>query len=142
MALDEITIERIQETFDFLDDWEERFTFVLDLGRKLPPMDEAEKTEANRVHGCQATVYMKAIVEMNGVPRLVLSATSDAHIVNGLIAILVVMYSGKTPDEIMKVEAESILTGMGLEAHLSPTRRNGLHSMLKRIRQLATEHAT
>lgn len=136
-----MTIDELIDNFEFLGDWEERFTYLLDLGRKLPPMDKADMVEENRVHGCQATVYLKPTVTQNGRPRLHFIATADAHIVNGLIAILLLVYDGKTPREILDTDVEGFLKKLGLEEHLSPTRRNGLHSMIKRIRTLATIHA-
>ncbi len=116
-----------------LDDWEDRFTYLIELGRKLPPMDEADKIETNRVLGCQATVFLKPIVQGDP-PRLTFTATADAATVTGLIAILLTMYSGHTPQQILATDAESYFKKLGLEDHLSPTRRNGLHSMIQRIR--------
>lgn len=136
-----MTIDELIDNFEFLGDWEERFTYLLDLGRKLPPMDKADMVEENRVHGCQATVYLKARAVRNGQVRLHLSATADAFIVNGLIAVLLLLFDGKTPGEILQTDAPAVLRKLDLEEHLSPTRRNGLHSMLKRIRTLATLHA-
>lgn len=130
-------ITEIEESFEFLDDWEDRFEYLLELGRKLPAMPEAERTEPNRVHGCQASVWMTMEIE-GGEVRL--QAVSDAHIVNGLIAILMSLYNGKPPREAVGIDAESLFKRLGLEEHLSPTRRNGLHSMVQRIRSLARQH--
>jgi len=135
------SIEALLGDFEFLETWEERFTYLIDLGRHLAPMPEAEQVEENRVHGCQATVYLKAEVEGNGQPVIRLRATSDAHIVSGLIAILLRMYSGRTPRDILDYDCEAVFRRLGLEEHLSPTRRNGLHAMIKRIRALAEQHA-
>ena len=145
VAQNTFTIDELIDNFEFLDDWEQRFTYLIDIGRKLPEMDEADKNEETRVHGCQATVYMKERVE-NGSPTpdppvIELIATSDAHIVNGLIAILLAMFSGRTPKQIIETDAEAVFQQLGLEEHLSPTRRNGLHAMLKRIRAIAVDHA-
>lgn len=131
-----LTLEKIAANFESLDEWEDRFTYLIELGRKMPPMDAADKTEANRVHGCQATVFLKPTAEGNP-PRLHFSAWADAATVCGLITILLTMYSGKLPQEIAKLEAESYFTRLGLEQHLSPTRRNGLHSMIQKIRSIA-----
>ena len=130
-----LTVDRIADTFDFLDDWESRFTYLIDLGKKVPPMPEDQKNELTRVHGCQATVYMSAKADEQR--HIDLSAEADAATVNGLIAILLTMYSGRTPQEILATDAEGFFTKLGLEEHLSPTRRNGLHAMIKRIRAIA-----
>jgi len=137
MSNEQLTIDEIVDNFEFLGDWEERFTYVLDLGKKLPPMDEADMIEQNRVHGCQATVYYKPTVVAADPPVIHFDATADAHIVSGLIAILLVMYNDRTPQQILDIDAESIFRKIGLEDHLSPTRRNGLHAMIKRIREVA-----
>lgn len=136
-----LTLERIAGNFAALDDWEQRFNYLLDLGKKLPPMDSADKTEPNRVHGCQATVYLKPRVDTAAAAtsRINLSAWADAATVCGLITILLTMYSGKSPSEIAAIDAESYFTKLGLEEHLSPTRRNGLHSMISRIRAIAQQ---
>ena len=130
-------LEELIEGFELLDDWESRFGYVLDLGKNLPPMDPADRTEANRVHGCQATVWMVGRFEGQAPPRLRLSAASDAHIVNGLIAILMIIYNGRTAEEAAALDPKPILAKLDLEEHLSPTRRNGLHAMVKRIRELS-----
>ena len=134
-----LTLDRVAANFEALEDWEQRFGYLLDLGKKVPPMSDADKSEPNRVHGCQATVFMKPIiVRENGGPAAIqLSAWADAATVVGLIAILLTMYSGKSPQDIMQFDAEGYFKKLGLEEHLSPTRRNGLHSMIQRIRAIA-----
>jgi len=134
------SIDELIENFEFLGDWEQRFTYLIDLGKRLPPMPEEDRNESTRVHGCQATVYMKDHVLPTDPPTLELSACADAHIVNGLIAILMSIYNGRTPDEAIDLDAESIFRRLDLVEHLSPTRRNGLHAMLTRIRALAATH--
>lgn len=136
----DVQLDRIIETFEFLGDWEERFTYLIDLGKKLPSMDEADRNEANRVHGCQATVWLKAEAVGNP-PVMEFSAESDAFIVNGLIAILLSALNGKTPREVLDFDAPGLFTRLGLIEHLSPTRRNGLHSMIGRIREIAAAYA-
>jgi cysteine desulfuration protein SufE len=131
-----LTLEKIAANFESLDEWEDRFTYLIELGRKMPPMDEADKTEVNRVHGCQATVFLKPFAEGDP-PRLHFSAWADAATVCGLITILLSMYSGKAPREIANYDAESYFKRLGLEEHLSPTRRNGLHAMIQKIRSIA-----
>lgn len=135
-----LSMADIEETFSLLDDWEERYRFVIDLGRKLPPFPEAERTEANRVRGCTSKVWF--ISRVTGQPPVIeFQGDSDAHIVKGLIAILFSLYSGKTVPEILAVDAKGALGKLGLEAHLSPMRTNGLYSMVERIRAIAAANA-
>lgn len=129
--------QELAETFSFLDDWEDRYRFIIDLGKELPPMDDSLKVEANRVHGCQATVYLYPQVRDGDEPVLDFIAQSDAAIVNGLIAILQRVYSGQTPAQIVNFDIEAYLRTLDLNEHLSPTRRNGLYEMVKRIRTIA-----
>ncbi|MGE4527425.1 MAG: SufE family protein [Rhodospirillaceae bacterium] len=132
-------LEDLKETFGFLDDWEERYAYIIDLGKGLPPMDEALKTEATKVRGCTSQVWMvgRERTDGEGQVRLDLTADSDAHIVRGLIRILLMLYSGRPKAEIAAIDAEGFLHGLGLDQHLSPSRRNGLFSMVERIRALA-----
>lgn len=133
------TLEEIIETFELLGDWEERFGYIIDLGKRLPPMPESDRTDEARVHGCQAQVWLKLERDRDESPRLRIRAISDAHIVNGLIAIVMSMYNGRTAAEAMAVDAAKILAELELDAHLSGTRRNGLDAMIRRIRALAIE---
>lgn len=137
-------LDHIVETFELLDDWEERYRFLIDLGKKLKPMDEADRTEENRVHGCQSQVWMTATLHRNSRPSAAMefSAESDAFIVNGLIAILLSAYNGRTPREVIAYDVEQLFTRLDLIEHLSPTRRNGLHSMIGRIREIAAGYAS
>ena len=127
-------IEEITENFAFFDDWEDRFGYLIDLGRKLPPVPEAYLDEPHRVHGCQSSVWLHLGADDG---RVDLLARSDAHIVNGLIAVLRGMYQARPLAEVPGVDAEGKLRELGLAEHLSPTRRNGVSAMVKRIRQLA-----
>jgi len=133
-------IDDLIADFELLDDWEQRFAYVIDLGKKLPPMDPADVNESTRVHGCQATVHMTARLSDDAPPRLRLSAQSDAHLVNGLIAILLMLFDDKTPEQVLATDVSGVLESLQLEEHLSPTRRNGLHAMLERIGELARAH--
>ncbi|MBI1368706.1 MAG: cysteine desulfuration protein SufE [Planctomycetes bacterium] len=138
-----ITIDELTENFEFLGDWEQRFTYLLDLGKKLPPMKPEDCNEDTRVHGCQATVFLKEHVTpaSNGSPAIIeFDAQADAFLVSGLIAILRIIYNGRTPQQILDTDITGILTKLDLEEHLSPTRRNGLHAMVKRIRALAAAY--
>ena len=134
-----VELEDLKETFGFLDDWEERYAYIIELGKGLPPMDEALKTEATKVRGCTSQVWMigRERVDAAGRVCLDLVADSDAYIVRGLIRILHILYSGRPKAEIAAIDAEAFLHQLGLDQHLSPSRRNGLFSMLERIRALA-----
>ena len=134
---DALTVERICANFEILGDWDERYGYLIDLGRKLPEMSADEKTEENRVRGCQATVWLKERVPEESPARLEFNADSDALMVRGLIAILLAMYSGKTAQDILDVDAPAVFARLGLDQHLSVTRRNGLFSMVERIRGTA-----
>tara|TARA_B100000749_G_C18210007_1_gene375644 strand:- start:72 stop:503 length:432 start_codon:yes stop_codon:yes gene_type:complete len=129
------SVDELAENFELLGDWESRFAYLIDLGKGLPPMDSTDQCEANKVRGCQAQVWMKFVPEVNG--QITIVADSDAFIVKGLIAILMMIYSGKKADEILNTDGEAVLERLQLAAHLSPTRKNGLFAMVKRIRELA-----
>jgi len=129
-----MSIESLIEDFSFLDEWEDRYRYVIELGRELAPLSEAEHSPANKVQGCVSQVWLVTEVDTADTgPRLVFRGDSDAHIVRGLIAILLRIYSGKTPEEILATEARPILEKLGLNEHLSPQRSNGLYSMVGRI---------
>ena len=135
------TFDDILETFSFLEDWEDRYKYIIDLGRELPPMDDALKTDATRVRGCTSQVWM--VANWTDEPtRLSLTADSDAHIVRGLIAVLLGLYQGKTAGEILATNAKAELEKLGLQGHLSPMRTNGLYSMVERIQRFAAEVRT
>lgn len=129
----------IAEDFALFDDWREKIEYVLDLGRNLAPFPEAERTDANKVKGCQSQVWMVADTDRAG-GRMRIHADSDAFIVKGLIALLLRLYDGRPATEIL-ASPPAVFEEIGLGAHLSPTRANGLHAMIKRIRQLATAAA-
>jgi cysteine desulfuration protein SufE len=128
------SFEEILADFELLDDWEDRYRYVIELGRKLEPLPEEERNAANKVQGCVSQVWLSTKVERNGVPRLTFIGDSDAHIVRGLVAILFAIYSGKTADEILKVDARQTLGELHLNEHLTPQRSNGLMAMVNRIR--------
>jgi cysteine desulfuration protein SufE len=128
-------IDDIRETLLFLDDWEERYRFVIDLGRKLPPLPEAEKTEGNKVRGCASQVWLvPERVDGPGGARLSWRGDSDAHIVKGLVAVVLALYSGKRPEEVLATDAKGFLDEVGLSAHLTAQRSNGLHSLVERVK--------
>lgn len=128
--------QEIIEEFAFFDDWTGRYQYLIDLGRKLPPLSEADMTDANKVDGCQSQVW---IVVSGDADRLDLSATSDSAIVSGLVALLLRVYSGRSAKEILETDP-GFINAIGLGKHLSPTRSNGLASMVKTIKAHA-EHA-
>ena len=127
--------QEVVEEFAFFDDWMDRYQYIIDLGRRLPEFPPAEMTDANKIRGCQSQVWFLADMEDG---RLRFRAISDAAIVSGLIAILLRIYSGREPQEILDTPADFV-TALGLEQHLSPTRSNGLSSMLAAIRRFAEE---
>ena len=126
--------EELVEEFQFFDNWMDRYQYLIDLGRRLPEFPEADRVDANKIRGCQSQVWFVA-EEKDG--RLEFRAISDAAIVSGLIAVLLRIYSGKKPQDILDTPADFV-KALQLEAHLSPTRSNGLASMLKAIRDFAT----
>ena len=133
----DMTLEKFMANFELLGDWEERYAYLIDLGKKLPGLAEADKTEDNRVQGCQAMVWMKMDRDPAAPGAVQLRADSDAFIVRGLIAVLQLIYDGRTPAEVLQADAGTILGKLGLDRHLSPTRKNGLFAMVERIRALA-----
>ncbi|MEX2482627.1 MAG: SufE family protein [Gammaproteobacteria bacterium] len=123
------------ETFELFDDWTDRYQYIIDLGREAEPFPEEWKVEENRLHGCQSQVWI--VTERRG-DRLHYAATSDSTIVAGLIAILLKVYSDRRPADILATPPD-FLERLQLAEHLSPTRSNGLHAMVQRIRQIAVE---
>ena len=126
----------IVDDFRFFEDWAERYQYLIELGRKLPPFPETKRIEANRLHGCQSGVWLVADYR-NG--KLDFEATSDSAIVSGIIALLLKVYSGRRPDEILAT-SPAFIDEIGLAEHLSPHRANGLALMLARIRTFAKAH--
>ena len=133
-----VDLNEIRDSFRFFDDWEERYRFIIDLGRALPALDEADKTEDRLVRGCQSLVWLVSSFD-TGHGTLHLAIDSDAHIVRGLIAIVLAACNDHTPEQILDFDMESLFTELDLMAHLSPTRGNGLRAMVARIRQEAED---
>jgi cysteine desulfuration protein SufE len=125
----------LAEDFDVLDDWEERYRHIIELGRRLAPLAEAERTEANKVRGCASQVWL--VVEHGADGRLVFRGDSDAHIVRGLIAVVLRLYSDRTAAEILAFDMAEATGRLGLAGALSSQRANGLASMVERIRREA-----
>jgi cysteine desulfuration protein SufE len=130
-----MTLQNILADFELLDDWEDRYRYVIELGRKLEPLPEAERSPANKVQGCVSQVWLATHIDQAGDrPRLTFIGDSDAHIVRGLIAILFALYSGRAAEDILAVDAGQKLSQLHLKEHLTPQRSNGLMAMVKRIR--------
>jgi cysteine desulfuration protein SufE len=129
-------IEQIVDNFAALDDWDDRYRYLIELGRELPPLSEAAHNDANKVQGCASQVWLDTTVRPNGAggPVLTFEGDSDAHIVRGLIAILFAIYSGRTARDILVTDAVKLFESMGLREHLTPQRSNGFRSMVDRIR--------
>ena len=133
-----MSIDDLLSEFEFLGDWEDRCDYLIDLGFELPEMPVEAKTEANRVHGCQSNVWLITDVKRtNGEPVIEIIANSDSQIVKGLIAVLLTIYSGKTPKEMLAIDVKEIFDRLGLSRNLSPQRKNGLNGMVLKIRGLA-----
>lgn len=133
----DITIDRIMQNFDVLTDWEDRYRYIIELGRKLPSFDEKYKVDDNLVRGCVSQVWLVTDVRDGDPPVIEFRADSDAQIVKGLVAILLSLYSGKTAREILTADIRSIFQKLDLAKHLSINRANGFASMVKRIHELA-----
>ena len=129
-------IEEIIDNFAVLDDWDDRYRYLIELGRELPPLPEAAHSDANKVQGCASQVWLDTHVRRDGAggPVLNFAGDSDAHIVRGLIAILLTLYSGRTPREVLEIDAPAVFNEFGFRDHLTPQRSNGLRSMVERIR--------
>lgn len=126
-----MSIEDLVDNFDALDDWEDRYKYLISLGNDLPAMDEALKTEHSKVRGCMSQVWL--VMGWDG-GRLTVTADSDAQIVKGLIAVLVAIFAGRTKDEIQALDIEATFAKLGLDQHLSPNRRNGFFSMVEAVK--------
>jgi cysteine desulfuration protein SufE len=133
------TLSEITSDFAILDDWEDRYRYLIELGRTLPPLPDAQRTDANKVRGCASQVWLAtSVTPAEGHRRFSIVADSDAHIVRGLVAILLALYDGRDVDEILAIEPDPVFAGLGLKEHLTPQRSNGLASMVARIRADAT----
>jgi cysteine desulfuration protein SufE len=129
-------IDEIVENFTLLDEWDDRYRYVIELGRTLAPLSDEAHNEANKVRGCASQVWLLTHVKPDGTagPILTFDGDSDAHIVRGLIAIVIALYSGKTAREILAIDALGLFDRIGLREGLTPQRSNGLRSMIERIK--------
>jgi cysteine desulfuration protein SufE len=132
------TFEDIVDTFEFLDEWEDRYRHVIEMGRAMPPLDDTHKVAATKVDGCASQVWIVPKVDGVG-PQAILDfdGESDAMIVNGLIAILKVLYAGNTVADALKIDALAAFARLGLDQHLSAQRSNGLRAMIERLRAVS-----
>lgn len=131
-----MTIDEISDNFSLLDEWDDRYRYIIELGRTLAPLPAEAHTDVNKVQGCSSQVWLTTSVRPNGAsgPVLTFVGDSDAHIVRGLIAILLALYSDKSARDILAVDPSELFVRLGLREHLSPQRSNGLKSMVARIR--------
>ena len=128
------TIDSIRDDFAFLDEWEERYRYIIDLGEALPPFPDEARDAAHKVQGCVSQVWLVTDRGPGPDPVVRFQGDSDAHIVRGLVAIMLALFSGKRASEIVKTDAEALMRSLGLDEHLTPQRANGLRSMVKRMK--------
>jgi len=134
----DITSDDIVDTLAFFDSWDDRYKYIIDLGRELPPLADEHKKEDNLIRGCQSQVWLVSYEQDS---RLYFDVDSDAFIVKGLLAIVMAAYNGKTADEILAFDIQAYFESIDLMRHLSPTRGSGLQAMVARIQQIATQNA-
>lgn len=132
-------VAEIAEAFEFLGDWEQRYQFLIELGERLPVLDERHKNEHNRVHGCMSKVWLIAAPDEADPSALRLVGDSDNSTVKGLVAILLAMYSGRSAQQMLTIDADRMFDELGLYDHLSPTRHVGVYAMVEKIKSLARE---
>ncbi|RMF12027.1 MAG: SufE family protein [Candidatus Dadabacteria bacterium] len=136
-----MTVEELVENFELFDDWEDRYGYLIDLGRQLPPYPDELRDDAHKVRGCISQVWLATEKTDDDPPKLIFRADSDAAIVKGLVAVLLVIFSNRTPQEILDTKLEPIFERLNLEQHISPNRRNGFRAMIERIRDEARKAA-
>lgn len=132
-------LDDIRTTFGFFDAWQDKYAFLIDIGKTLAPLPEADRNDQNLVRGCQSQVWL--VPHFDG-DRVHLAIDSDAHIVRGLIAIVLAAYNDRAPRQILDFDIEALFDQLDLIGHLSPTRGNGLRAMVARIRSIAQEHVS
>ncbi|HHZ07172.1 MAG TPA: SufE family protein [Rhizobiales bacterium] len=133
------SIDTIRDDFALLDEWEDRYRYIIELGQNLPPFPETARVDANKISGCVSQVWLETRRGPGADPVIEFAGDSDAHIVRGLVAIMLALFSGRRASEILAVDAEAALRSLGLDEHLTPQRANGLRSMIRRIRREAEE---
>jgi cysteine desulfuration protein SufE len=132
-----MSVQEIIENFELLEEWDDRYRYLIELGRALPPLPDGARNDANKVQGCASQVWLSTSIRSNGTagPVLIFEGDSDAHIVRGLIAVLFALYSGKAARDILSADAVKLFEQLGLREHLTPQRSNGFRSMVERIRR-------
>jgi cysteine desulfuration protein SufE len=135
--MEQTPVDEIVENFELMEEWDDRYRYLIELGRSLPPLPELARTAENKVQGCASQVWLATTVKPNGGagPVLSFAGDSDAHIVRGLIAVLFALYSGKGAKDILSTDAVALFEKLGLRDHLTPQRSNGFRSMVERIRR-------
>lgn len=137
-----LNLDEIVANFDLLDDWEDRYRYLIELGRELDPLDPIAHNDHNKVRGCASQVWVESMATSSEEgPRLTLRGDSDAHIVRGLIALVFALYSGQTASGILRTDAQELFQKLGLSAHLTPQRSNGVRAMVERIKRDASAAA-
>jgi cysteine desulfuration protein SufE len=130
------SFDEILANFEFIDDWEERYRYIIELGKLMPELPDEAHNDTNKVRGCASQVWLETVIERPvGEPALVLRGDSDAHIVRGLVALIIALYSGKPASEIVETDAAAIFEELGLSEHLTPQRSNGVRAMVDRIQR-------
>ena len=138
----DIGIDEIVENFSFLDEWDDRYGYLIELGRELSPLPDEARNDANKVNGCVSQVWLEPEVDRSSPEPVVrFRGDSDAHIVRGLVAIALALYSGRPATEVAETDAEPVFREIGLAEHLTPQRANGLRAMVKRIREVGAAAA-
>lgn len=132
---DTTSIETIRDDFAFLDDWEDRYRYIIELGERLEPYPDAARDAAHKVQGCVSQVWLLTGKDGGPDPVMHFKGDSDAHIVRGLVAIMIALFSGRHASEVGEIDAEATMRAFGLDEHLSPQRANGLRAMVKRIKR-------
>jgi cysteine desulfuration protein SufE len=127
--------EQIAEEFSWLESWDDRYGYLIELGRSLPPMPETDKNDETRIEGCQSGVWIKMGVSPTEPPALTFTGDSDSSIVKGLVAIVISLVNGRSPQEILDCDIAGFFSQLNLESHLSPTRKTGLNELVKRVKQ-------
>jgi cysteine desulfuration protein SufE len=131
------SIDTIREDFAFLDSWEDKYRYVIELGEGLPPYPDEARDAAHKVQGCVSQVWLLTNRGTGDDPEIRFSGDSDAHIVRGLVAIMIALFSGRRASEIVAIDAEEVMRSLGLDEHLTPQRANGLRAMVRRMKQEA-----
>jgi cysteine desulfuration protein SufE len=137
MIAPELSFAELKDNFALFDDWEDRYRYIIDLGRKLPAFPTEMQNDANKVRGCMSQVWLVPGHAKSDVTKFAFAADSDAHIVKGLVAVLGILFSGQPPATIAAIDPEAAFRDLGLDQHLSPSRRNGLVAMVQKIKEYA-----